>query len=136
MIESNKINPIGIGTYNLNLKEKNNTLKALLHSVNKGQNFISTSLLYDNCNVVDFLYEFFREVNKDNIFLTCHLEPYIERKEDVEEQLDKYLKKMNIDYVDALQVHVSYVSKIPLLETYGEINRLVEKRKSKVHICK
>lgn len=36
---------------------------------------------------------------------------------------------MHIDYIDALQVHNSYVSKIPLLDTYEEINRLVEKGK-------
>lgn len=129
MIELNKINPIGIGTYKLDLENKDKTLQSLLYSVNKGQNFMSTSLLYDNCNVVDFLGDFFKQVSKDNIFLTCHLEPYIEKKEDVEKQLDEYLKRMNIDYVDALQVHISYASKIPLLETYEEISKLVEKGK-------
>lgn len=130
-MEINKINPIGMGTYNLDLENKEKTLKALLHSVQKGQNFMSTSLMYDNYNVVNFLNSFFKEVNKDNIFLTCHLEPYIEKREDVEKQLDEYLKRMNIDYVDALQVHVSYASRIPLLETYDEMNRLVKKGKVK-----
>lgn len=130
-MEINKINPIGIGTYNLDLENKEKTLKALLHSVQKGQNFMSTSLMYDNYNVVNFLNSFFKEVNKDNIFLTCHLEPYIEKREDVEKQLDEYLKRMNIDYVDALQVHVSYASKLPLLETYDEMDRLVKKGKVK-----
>ena len=129
MLELNKINPIGIGTYKLDLENKDKTLQSLLYSVDKGQNFMSTSLLYDNGNVVDFLYHFFKQVKKDNIFLTCHLEPYIERKEDVEKQLDQYLKKMNISYVDALQVHVSYASKILLLETYEEISKMVEKGK-------
>lgn len=129
MKDLNEINPIGIGTYKLDLENKDKTLKALLYSVNKGQNFMSTSLLYDNCNVVDFLHDFFKHVNKDNIFLTCHLEPYIEKKEDVEKQLNEYLKRMHIDYVDALQVHMSYVSKIPLLETYEEISKLVKKGK-------
>lgn len=129
MIELNKINPIGIGTYKLDLENKDKTLKALLYSFDKGQNFMSTSLLYDNCNVVDFLYKFFKQVKKDKMFLTCHLEPYIERKEDVERQLDEYLKRINIDHVDALQVHVSYASKIPLLETYEEISKLVKKGK-------
>ncbi len=129
MIQKSEINPIGIGTYKLDLENKENTLKSLLYSVDKGQNFMSTSLIYDNYNVVDFLYNFFKEVNKDNIFLTCHLEPYIEKREDIEKQLDEYLKRMNIDYVDALQVHVSYASKIPLLETYEEMDRLVKKGK-------
>lgn len=129
MLNLNTINPIGIGTYKLDLENKDKTLKALLYSVENGQNFMSTSLLYGNYSVVNFLYDFFKKVNKDDIFLTCHLEPYIEKKEDVEKQLDEYLTRMNIDYVDALQVHMSYASKIPLLETYGEIDRLVKKGK-------
>ncbi len=129
MLALNQINPIGIGTYQLDLENKDKTLQSLFHSVNKGQNFMSTSLLYDNYNVVNFLYSFFQQVKKDNIFLTCHLEPYIEKKEDVEKQLDEYLKRMNIDYVDALQVHTSYASKLPLLDTYEEIDKLVKKGK-------
>lgn len=127
----NQIHPIGIGTYNLDLENKEKTLEALQHSVEKGQNFISTSLLYGNGKVVDLLEEFFKKINKDDIFLTCHLEPYIEKREDVEKQLDEYLKKMNIDYVDSLQIHVSYASKIPLLETYEEMEKLVKKGKVK-----
>ncbi len=122
-------NPIGIGTYKLDLENKEKTLQALFYSVSKGQNLISTSLLYDNGKIVDLLYPFFQKVKKDDIFLTCHLEAYIEKKEDIEKQLDDYLRRMHIDYVDALQVHNSYVSKIPLLDTYEEINRLVEKGK-------
>ena len=130
-MQLNKINPIGIGTYKLDLENKEKTLDALVYSFNKGQNFMSTSLIYDNYNVVNFLKDFFKIVNKDDIFLTCHLEAYIEKKEDVEKQLDEYLTRMNIDYVDALQVHTSYVSKIPLLETYEEIDKLVKKGKVK-----
>ena len=130
-MQLDKINPIGIGTYKLDLENKEKTLDALLYSFNKGQNFMSTSLIYDNYNVVNFLKDFFKVVNKEDIFLTCHLEAYIEKKEDVEKQLDEYLTRMNIDYVDALQVHTSYVSKIPLLETYEEIDKLVKKGKVK-----
>lgn len=129
MLNLNNTNPIGIGTYKLDLENKEKTLQALFYSVSKGQNLMSTSLLYDNGKIVDLLYSFFQKVKKDDIFLTCHLEAYIEKKEDIEKQLDEYLKRMHIDYVDALQVHTSYVSKIPLLSTYEEINRLVEKGK-------
>jgi len=130
-MEINNIFPIGIGTYKLDLENQEKTLNGLLYSAQNGQNLMSTSLSYDNYNVVDFLYNFFKEVKKDNIFLTCHLERYINKKEDVEKQLDEYLKRMNIDYVDALQVHASYVSKIPLLDTYNEIDKLVKKGKVK-----
>ncbi|MCL2383713.1 MAG: aldo/keto reductase [Oscillospiraceae bacterium] len=130
-MEISRINPIGIGTYNLDLENKDKTLEALLHSVSKGQNLMSTSLLYDNYEVVNFLCEFFKKAHKDEIFLMCHVEPYIEKREDVEKQLDEYLRRMKVDYVDALQIHVSYASKIPLLETYEEIDKLVKKGKVK-----
>lgn len=129
MLEKNDIYPIGMGTYQLDLENQEKTLQALLHSVDKGQNFISTSLLYDHGKVVDFLAQFFQEIKREKIFLMCHLEPYIEKKEDVENQVDEYLKRMKIEYIDALQIHVSYASKIPLLETYEEMDKLVKKGK-------
>ena len=82
MLEPKQIHPIGIGTYNLNLKNPEKTLQSILYSANKGQNFMSTSLLYENGNVVNFLQDFFKKVNRDKIFLTCHLEPYIEKREE------------------------------------------------------
>lgn len=129
MLEKNDFFPIGIGTYKLNLEDRENTLKGLLYSAEKGQNFMSTALVYDDGKVVDFLSEFFRKVDREKIFLMTHLERYIEKAEDVEKQVNEYLTKMNIDYIDAVQVHASYVSKIPLVETYNQINELIKKGK-------
>lgn len=129
MLEKNDFFPIGIGTYKLNLEDKENTLKGLLYSVEKGQNFMSTALVYDDGKVVDFLKEFFERVDREKIFLMTHLERYIDKPEDVEKQVDEYLRKMDIDYIDAVQVHASYISKIPLTETYNQINELIKKGK-------
>ncbi len=129
MLKPNEIFPIGIGTFKLDLENSQKTLQALLHSFDKGQNFMSTSLLYDNAKVVDFLQKFFQEVKKDELFLSCHLEKNVEKKEDVEKQLDEYLQKMKIDYVDSLQVHLPCSMKMPLLEIYEEMDKLVKKGK-------
>lgn len=129
MLNSNEIFPIGIGTFKLDLENPEKTLQALLYSVDKGQNFMSTSLIYDNGNVVDFLQKFFQEAKKDELFMTCHLEANVEKKEDVEKQLDEYLQKMKIDYVDSLQVHLPHSMQMPLLEIYEEMNKLVKKGK-------
>ena len=129
MIDKEDFFPIGIGTFKLNLEDKENTLKGLLYSVENGQNFMSTALVYDNSKVVDFLSEFFKIVDRKKIFLMAHLERYIEKPEDVERQVDEYLTRMNIDYIDAVQVHASYVSKISLEETYNQINELIKKGK-------
>lgn len=129
MIEKKQFFPIGIGTYKIDLEDSKNTLKGLLYSVEKGQNFISTALIYDNGKVVEFLKEFFKSVNREKLFLMVHLEKYIEKPEDVEMQVNEYLEKMEIDYIDAVQVHDSYISKIPLEETYGEVKKLIDKGK-------
>lgn len=127
----NELNPIGIGTYKLDMENKEETLEGLLYSVKKGQNYISTSLMYSNYEIVDFLKQFFEKINRDDIFVMSHLEKYIENKNDVEKQVDEYLTRMNIDYIDALQIHTPEVCKIPLLDVYYEMKKMCEKGKVK-----
>lgn len=124
-----KLNPIGIGTYKLDLENKKETLDGLLYSFRKGQNYISTSLMYSDCSIVDFLKDFFDKINREDIFVMSHLEKYIEKKSDVEKQVDEYLKRMGIEYIDALQIHTPEVCKIPLLDVYYEMKKLQEKGK-------
>lgn len=125
----NELKPIGIGTYKLDMENKEETLEGLLYSVKKGQNYISTSLMYSNCEIVDFLKQFFAKINREDIFVMSHLEKYIENKNDVEKQVDEYLTRMNIDYIDALQIHTPEVCKIPLLDVYYEMQKMCEKGK-------
>ena len=127
MIE--KLNPIGIGTYKLDLENKKETLDGLLYSFRKGQNYISTSLMYSDCAIVDFLKDFFNKINREEIFVMSHLEKYIEKKSDVEKQVDEYLKRMGIEYIDALQIHTTEVCKLPLLDVYYEMKKVQEKGK-------
>lgn len=127
MIE--KLNPIGIGTYKLDLENKKETLDGLLYSFRKGQNYISTSLMYSDCAIVDFLKDFFNKINREEIFVMSHLEKYIEKKSDVEKQVDEYLKRMGIEYIDALQIHTQEVCKLPLLDVYYEMKKVQEKGK-------
>lgn len=127
MIEN--FNPIGIGTYKLDLDNKEKTLEGLLYSFRKGQNYISTSLMYFNYEIVDFLKEFFARINREEIFVMSHLEKYIENKGDVEKQVDEYLKRMNIEYIDVLQIHTPEVCKLKLLDVYYEMQKMVDKGK-------
>ncbi len=127
MIEN--FNPIGIGTYKLDLDNKEKTLEGLLYSFRKGQNYISTSLMYSNYEIVDFLKEFFARINREEIFVMSHLEKYIENKGDVEKQVDEYLKRMNIEYIDVLQIHTPEVCKLKLLDVYYEMQKMVDKGK-------
>ena len=127
----NNIFPIGIGTFRIDLNNKEESLNGLVHSFKLGQNYIDTSFLYENGKVLKFLGEFFKIVGREHLFISTKLEKYIENVSDVEKQLDTYLELMDIEFVDCLQLHESAVSKIHLLELYEEMNRMVEIGKAK-----
>ena len=59
------------------------------------------------------------------MFITVNLEPAIVDISDVETQLNEYLQVLDLRYVDSLQLHSPVFSKIPLVEVYLEIQRLV-----------
>ncbi len=126
MICKKDIFPIGIGTWKIDYENFNNDIDALVHSYNKGQNYLSLYMLYNNGEVVRQMKSFIDRVDRDKLFINVNLEPTIEKVEDVEKQLNEYLEILNIDYVDSLQIHGYFVSKLPLVNVYKEIERLVD----------
>lgn len=131
MINLKDIYPLGIGTFRINLNEKEISMNALSDSFKLGQNYIDTSYLYENGKVMDFIGEFIKKVGRDKIFITTKIEPTVEKITDIEDQLNKYLEIMNIDYVDCLMLHSVIFTKLPLIQTYKEMNRMVELGKAK-----
>lgn len=129
MIDIKNIHPVGIGTFRIDLADLSKSLAALHHSFECGQNFIDTSYLYENGKNITFLADFFQSINRDNIFILSNIEKFVENPTDVETQLDQYLKMMKLDYVDCLQLHERAATKIPLLETFAEMDGLVKKGK-------
>ena len=126
MINLKDIFPLGIGTFRIDLNEKETSMNALIQSFNLGQNYIDTSYLYENGNVMAFIGEFIKKVGRDKIFITTKIEPTVEKITDIEEQLNKYLEIMDIDYVDCLMLHSVIFTKLPLIQTYKEMNKMVE----------
>lgn len=131
MIQVQNIFPIGIGTFRVDLTQNQKSRNALMKSFALGQNYIDTSHLYENGKVMEFVKEFNKEIGRDNIFITTKIEPVVEKITDIEKQLDKYLEVMNIKYVDCLMLHSVIFTKLPLIETYKEMNRMVEIGKAK-----
>lgn len=126
MIKKEELFNIGIGTWKIDYENFNNDIDALVHSYNKGQNYLSLYMLYNNGEVVRQMKAFVDKVDRNKLFINVNLEPTIENIDDVEKQLDEYLNILNIGYVDSLQIHGYFVSKIPLVEVYKEIKRLVD----------
>ena len=130
-MDKNDIYKIGIGTWKIDPDNFTKDMEALKYSYENGQNYLALSMLYNNGQVVEKMSKFVQNVERDKIFICVNLEKYIEKIEDVESQLDKYLEILNINYVDCLQIHTFNVCKIDVLEVYKEIERLVRAGKVK-----
>lgn len=130
MIDKKEIFPIGIGTWKINY-QNNNDKKALLYSYSLGQNYLSLYMLYGNGNIVKSLKSFIEKCGRENLFISVNIEPTINEKSDIENQLDEYLKILNLDYVDNLQLHSPKFTKLTLIDTYTEMNRLRKKGKTR-----
>ena len=131
MINKNDIFELGIGTWKIDYENIENDMQSLIHSYNLGQNYLSLSMLYNNGEVVRQLKKFIDKVDRDKLFIATNLEPTIECKGDIEKQLNEYLRILDIEYVDMLQLHKPSFSKIPLIDVYTEIQRLVSLGKVK-----
>lgn len=125
-MDKNNIFKIGIGTWKIDPDNFENDLEALKFSFDLGQNYLPLSMLYSNGKVVEKMHKFIKLVGRENLFICANLERYVERIEDVENQLNQYLNMLELDYVDCFQIHTFAVCKIPMLDIYKEINRLVE----------
>lgn len=136
--------PLAIGTYGLGanrseswednnseLKINSEEMDALIYSYEQGQNFIETSYIYAGGQTMKFIAEFLKKVDRDKLFITVKIENFIEKVSDIEEQLDKYLNILGIDYADSILLHTPKASRIPLKDSYNELKRLVKIGKSK-----
>ena len=123
MIDKKEIFPIGMGTWKINY-QNNDDKKALLYSYSLGQNYLSLYMLYENGNIVKSLKSFIEKCGRENLFINVNIEPTINEKSDIENQLNEYLKILNLDYVDNLQLHSPKFTKLTLIDTYTEMARL------------
>ena len=131
MVNKKEIFPIGIGTYGIDLNNLDKEIDGLNYSINKGENYISISMMYENGEIVKNLRKFINKVDRDKLFINVNIEPIVEKVEDIEKQLDEYLEILNLEYIDNLQIHKPKAIKIPLLEAYIEMNRMVKMGKSR-----
>ena len=125
MLNKNDIFPIGIGTWKIDYENIENDIKGLRYSYEKGQNYLSLYMLYNGGAVVRSLKDYVSEIDRAKVFINVNIEPTIEKVEDIEKQLNEYLEILDIEYVDNLQLHTPKATKLPLIDTYNEMKRLV-----------
>lgn len=106
-------------------------MQSIIYSYEKGQNYIDTSYIYAGGQTMMFISEFIKRVDRNKLFIAVKIENFIEKIEDIEEQLNKYLEILGIDYADSILLHTPKASKIPLKDSYNELKRLVSIGKSR-----
>jgi diketogulonate reductase-like aldo/keto reductase len=126
ILNKNDIFPIGIGTWKIDYENIENDIKGLRFSYEKGQNYLSLYMLYNGGAVVRSLKTYVNSIARSKLFINVNIEPTIEKIEDIEKQLNEYLEILNIEYVDNLQLHTPNATKLPLIDTYNEMKRLVD----------
>lgn len=125
MISRDEIFPIGIGTWKIDCDNIEHDLKALAHSIELGQNYLSLYMLYNDGEVVRQMRKLINLIGRNKLFINASLEPTIKEIADIERQLDQYLSILGIKYVDSLQIHSPLFTDIPLELVYKEIKRLI-----------
>ena len=122
---------IGIGTWKVDPNNFEKDIEALEYSYELGQNYLPLSMLYNNGKVVEKMKDYIKLIGREKLFICANLERYVEKIEDVEQQLNNYLEILDIDYIDCFQIHTFAVCKIPMLDIYREIDKLVKLGKIK-----
>ncbi len=130
-MNKNDIFKIGIGTWKVDPDNFEKDIEALKYSYELGQNYLPLSMLYNNGKVVEKMKDYIKLIGREKLFICANLERYVEKIEDVEIQLNNYLKILDIDYIDCFQIHTFAVCKISMLDIYKEIDRFVRLGKVK-----
>ena len=89
MIKKENLYKIGIGTWKIDYEHFGNDIDALVYSHNKGENYLSLYMLYNNGEVVKQMRKFLDKIDREKVFINVNLEPTIKEIEDIEKQLDR-----------------------------------------------
>lgn len=125
MLNKKDLFPIAIGSFNIFNKD----MDGIRYSIEKGQNYISTSYKYEDGKAMRIVADVIKNYERKRLFITTMLEERIEKIEDIEKQVDKYLQILGTMYIDCLQVHSPNISELPIVDIYHEMFRLVKNGK-------
>ncbi len=97
--------PIGIGTWTISKENAKNEVDALMYYFENGANFIDVVLAYDNGRTLQVLADFIKQINREDIFINAFITFGCSNVEDIETQINTYLEKLNINFLDCVTLH-------------------------------
>ena len=115
MVELKNLHPIGIGTWTISKKEYDKELKGLLHSFERGQNFVECNASYLAGETFDVVADFVKQVDREKLFINVVMTYGVKCADDVYKFLELYLEKLGTTYVDC----ITYGATLDFLEKEG-----------------
>lgn len=141
MLDRNNLSKIGIGTWGIGgfaEADPNNDdtkqIDALIYSLNKGINYVETVYMYAQGKAVDLLSQALKssDVERESLFITLSVyRKTAETPQDAENEVNKFIKQLNIGYIDSVQFTLGVVNKFGLENTKGLVDKLTDQGKTR-----
>jgi len=135
MINKSQLSRIGIGTWGIGgfmepdpYNDDKKQIDALVYSLRKGINYVETVYMYAKGKAVEILSRAFKEskISKDKIFITLSVyQSDAKTIKEVELRLCEFLKTLEMDYVDSLQLTMGLVNNLGIKSVSKFIHRLI-----------
>jgi diketogulonate reductase-like aldo/keto reductase len=135
MIDKYQLSKIGVGTWGVggfmepDLKnDDERQVDAIVHSINKGINYVETVYMYAKGKAVDLLSKAVKKsgIAREKIFITFSVyQSDAKTIREVEERMDSFLKVFGMNYVDSLQFTMGLVDDLGLESVKKFVNGLI-----------
>ncbi len=119
-----EVSKIGIGTWTISKDNIDSEIETLKYYYDMGVNYIDVVLAYDNGNTLDVIAEFLKQVKREDIYVNALITFGCSKIENMEEQINTYLKRLNLKYLDCVTLHSVAVLGFSFEEYVKEIERL------------
>lgn len=141
-VSGKNLNPIGIGTWDINSKinpdnafnkykgvdpvkgDEHKAIEAIRYSISKGQNNIDCAELYGSFYTDEVVGQALEGQSRNDIFVGDKLWKTSLAKGTVRPTFDIMLKKLKTDYLDMLNIHAQFAD-APWREAIPQINELI-----------
>ncbi len=123
------LSKIGIGTWTINKNSLKDEVEALNFYFENGINYIDVVLAYDNGAVIDVIAEFLKSINREDIFINAFITHGCKTIEDIDNQINFYLDKLQTDYLDCVTLHSPVCLGFSFTEYEKEITRLFDDKR-------
>lgn len=118
------ISKIGIGTWTIKKEQLAEEVETLKYYFEQGVNCIDVVLAYDNGATLDVISQFLKQVKREDLFINAFITHGCLEISDIEKQINAYLDKLQVAYLDCVTLHSPAVLGFDFSEYVKEINRL------------